>query len=494
MTTLRIFLALVLVAQFAGCSTTMTGNRLGASPSGNLQGIPINMTKPQFEVTYAPGATPKDESNTTITVKYVADHERRYVLNIDPNWLTSSGIGFTLGAEGQLVSMNSSSSSNATAIVQTVGKIAKAVAASAALDESSTYESLAAAIKTEGFIANSVSPPNSCLEGHIYNGALMPRIVLPKEAIGARDELYRRLKAAKDTPELQEQFRHMSLTEFRILKSVRCSLEKAHADRYAKFLEQQAIALKDVPIAVRPQAEAFAATAVDSEKKSIERFSALARLQHLLAQKGNSAGQEYGVKTADLAGFSPKAPLELAQSLVDMPLPDWQRRRVLASQTQIDQLQREVLLQGCDTPGTSAKSPASVSPQCARAIRELANAQEEMATALGRLTEYRLAARLDAQIAVQASQKGGVEPKNYQQLRTASNQAKTDIATSRAAILKTADPTAPASLTRKEVLMLKAAPGASTTVAWVLDKTVAKLSEADVLPDFVIVISKEQAQ
>jgi hypothetical protein len=494
MTTLRIFFLFLLVASLSACSTTMTGARIGASPSGNLKGIPVNMTKPQFEVAYVPGATPKDEANTTITVKYVADYERRYVLNIDPNWLTSSGIGFTLGAEGQLVSMNSANSSNATAIVQTVGKIAKAVVSSGALDEASNYDSLATAIKAEKRIANNVSPPDSCLSGRTFKGSLVPRMDLPIEAVGAKNDVYRRITAAKNSPELQQQFRHMSLMEFRILKAVRCSLEEAYAKRYDTLLDEQSKALETVPSAVTAKAGDLAAAAVNSGKASIERVSALARLQHLLAQSENIKGKEYGIKTADLAGFSPDGALELVQSLVDMTLPDWQRRRVLSSQSQIEQLKREVVLERCDSPSTDAKLRSSTSLQCVHALGGLANAQEEMAAAVGRLTEYRLAAKLDAQVAAQAIHKGGVDPKNYQRLRTAADQAKADIANSRAAILKTPDPTVPASLTRKEVLMLKAPPGSLPEVGWVLDKTVTSLTDAEVLPDFVIVISKEKAQ
>src|SRR5262245_47243166 len=104
----------------AGCTTTLVGSRLPSQPSGELAGIPINMTKPQFDVTYTPGATPDDDPTATITISYVADFDHRYVLNVSPSWLTSSGFDIGLGTEGQLVSVSSTGTSNATAAVQTV--------------------------------------------------------------------------------------------------------------------------------------------------------------------------------------------------------------------------------------------------------------------------------------------------------------------------------------------------------------------------------------
>lgn len=498
MTTTRTVLALLLVTGLQACSTTMTGARMDTSPKGNLVGIPINMTRPQFEVAHIPGATAKDEDSTTITVKYVADYTRRYALNIDPNWLTSSGMGLTLGPEGQLVSMNSSSSSNATAIVQTVGKIVKAAASSASFDESDPWQLLVDALEAEKKIAETTAAPMSCLDGAAFDADLVKRSDMTIADEKEKKVLGERLKLAKSIPELQEVFRHTSTTELRLLKAVRCSLEKKLTDGLTVLVKNQADALQTVPGDQQAAARALADAATDPDKNAIARSSALARLRNLVGS-GTGAGKEYARTTADVANWAPDPVLELAEKLVDMSVPEWQRRRVVGAQALADRLTGELLLLRCDGSTAMAvpvrnRMRATPAAACAGLSLRRAAALEDVAAAVGRLTEFRLATRLDAQLAAQASQKGGVDPKTYQQLRTASNQAKNDVAAARSAILKTADPVAPTALTRKEVLTLQAPPGTSPNSQWVLDQAASTLHGAQVVPDFVIVFSKEQAK
>lgn len=472
----------------------MKGARIDAAPKGDLAGIPVNMTKPQFEVSHLPGASPRDEATTTITVKYVADRQRRYVLNIDPNWLTSSGMGISLGPDGQLRSINASGASNATAIVQTVGKIAKAAAAHGFLDEDSPFAALGAAVTDEAQIATSSAPPNSCLKGEAYDATLIVRRPLASSEKAIRAALAGRLAGAKAVPAFQEQFHYFSDDEFRLLKAVRCSLEEQYVKKRKGLRDQQAGVAATMPAALLLAAQALATTATTPAKPAVERNSALARLRKLLQPKGNEKWRDYATVTSDLANLEPAAPLALASTLVDMPLAEWRRRRVTAIQGEIDDRSRRLAQLGCDGRSVIAVNARQTAAHCNAALRDLAAAQEELASTVGRLNEYRLGVRLDEQIARLTRQRGDADPAMYQKLRAASNVAKTDVTAARDAALKSASAAAPALLKRDAVLMLTARAGEKADAAWVLDAALAKLPESASLPDFVIVLNKENEQ
>src|SRR5947208_3149743 len=97
-------LAALIAIAVAGCTTTMVGSKLGPKPEGHMNGIPVNMTKPQFDMTLTPARDPDDDPDVGLTLKWVADYDHRYVLNLAPRELAWPGLDIAPGPQGQLIS------------------------------------------------------------------------------------------------------------------------------------------------------------------------------------------------------------------------------------------------------------------------------------------------------------------------------------------------------------------------------------------------------
>lgn len=469
-----------------GCTTNLTGARLRAQPSGELKGIPVNMTKPQFAVSHQAAATADGEATTSLTLSYVADPDRRYVMNMDPNWLTSTGFTVNLGTQGQLMSINATGTSTAVDTIQTIGKVVKAAVATGAFNTGSAYRNLAGKVSEEELIADTDLPPHSCLDDkNMLDKTLMPRTAMGAPARATRTALVKRMTAAINDKGAQSRFLHLSDTEFRLLKSVRCTLEAEFDKLRTEERTLQATALENVAENLRKEAGDFAAQAVDPDKGWQERSTALARLARLLGTKN-----EYAISTARIATQKPDATLALAQKLVDMPLAEWRRKRAQTIQFEIDTRTRQLNHLGCGVTGAGTP-PAPSDEQCAAASKNLAQANEDMAVVLGKLNEYRMANRLEGQIVAATKGKKDIDAKAFQQLRTAANLARTDVAEARTAVLKTPDAVAPALVKREAVRMLSPPKGTEVNSGWIVDKVLTDLPADANLPDMIVVIEKE---
>lgn len=478
--------ATAFACMLCGCATTLTGTKLAAHPSGELKGIPVNMTKPQFAVSHQPAAAADGEAITTLTLSYVADRDRRYVMNIDPNWLTSTGLTVNLGTQGQLQSINATDASTAVETIQTIGKVVKAAIATGAFNTGSTYKNLAEKVKQETLIADTDLPPHSCLvEKNALDEKQMPRSAIGGHALTARVALAERLKAAVNDTGAQSRFQHLSDTELRLLKSVRCTLEAEFVAERAEERKNQEEALKDVPAVQQGVASPLAAQAVNPEKSWQDRSTALARLTHLLGTES-----EYALATVRIATEKPGATLALAQKLVDMPLAEWRRKRVQSIQEDIDTRTRRLSHLGCGLTGRGT-APSPSSKQCTAARKNLAQANEDMAVVLGKLSEYRIANRLEAQIVAATNNKKAIDAKLFQQLRTAVNLARTDIAEAKIAALKTPDAAAPAIIKREAVQLLSPLKGTEVNSSWIVAQALKDLPSNATLPDMIVVIEKE---
>lgn len=481
--------AVMLVA--SGCSTTLVGSRVPTSPSGELGGIPVNMTKPQFGVTYTPGATPDDEPTATITIAYVADFDHRYVLNVSPSWLTSSGFDVSLGPEGQLVSVNSTGTSNAVAAIQTVAKIAKTVAGVGALDKATpAYDKLAKTVAELTDSAVSSEPPLSCVEENGYSAKLDKRAQLTAPLKNAQSQLAARLKLAGAVPDRNE-FHYFNDDELRLLKTARCELEKVDSKTKDGLIAKKDEAIKNLA-GKKNEAAVLQLTnsAIDAEDQKA-RVASLVRLRLLARSTNDPATLTVAAATAAIAGRKPAPELTLAKGLVEISRDDWRRRRILSVQREITAREWRLTQLGCGVPSVVSTVPPASPSDCATAASALDTAREELAESLGKLTDQRLAARLGKQLTAQAAGAKDVEPLVFQRLRTARGLAVTDLENAKAAAVKTAAPPAPVTLKKEAVPMLNASGQAKSDGDWVLEKVVEGLAaDSNDLPALVVVIDK----
>jgi hypothetical protein len=444
------------------------------------------MTKPQFAVSHQAAATPDGDATTTLTLSYVADRDRRYVMNMDPNWLTSTGLTVNLGTQGQLQSINATGASTVVETIQTIGKVVKAAVATGAFDTGNAYKNLASKVKVEKLIADTDLPPYSCLDDkEKLDITLMKRSAIGGPELAIKTNLENRLLAAANDKSMQSRFQYLSNVELRLLKSVRCTLEAEFAKDQAEELKLQGEAREKLGEQVKAGATTLAEKAVNPDMSWQERSTALARLGWLLGPKN-----EYAISTARIVTEKPSATLALAQKLVDMPLAEWRRKRAQTIQSEIDLLVRQLSNLECGVTG-GRMPKASSDRQCAEARKNLAYLNEDMAAFLGRLNEYRMAIRLEGQIAAAANSKKEIDAKAFQQIRAAVNLARSDLAEAKIAVLKTPEATAPALVKREAVRMLSPPKGTDVTSGWIVDKVLSDIHANANLPDMIVVIEKE---
>ncbi|WLG83708.1 hypothetical protein PSH97_21795 [Pseudomonas cucumis] len=453
------------------------------------------MTKPQFGVSFTPGETEDDESTATITITYVADLDHRYLLNISPSWATSSGLDIDLGSDGQLISINSSNTSNVTAVVQTVAKLASAAAMVGALDlNNEPYSSLADRVEKQNQIAVTSSPPNSCLRGAEYRSKFVGLTDLEERQKGVRSALVNRLRLANDLPETAGLLHYMNDEEFRLLKAVRCSLEEEWFDERAARMTKTDDELDKLTPGNKDGTRIIdlVRSATDPKMPLNSRIASLSRLRQL--EKISAWKSEISpvlVATSNFASYEPSSVLKLTKALVDMSPEEWRQRRLLTIQREVQAREWEVAQLGCGVPSVVTKSLGKSATECRRALGALSVAREDFAANLGRLTDYRLASKFGSQLASKATSSNEIDPKAYERLRVARNAALTDVDSAKSALLNGPPHPQPIQVNKDVVKMLNATGQTEADGSWVLDKVVTELPEDGTdIPEIVIVIDK----
>jgi hypothetical protein len=121
----------------AGCSN-LEGKKYrygDSNADGTLDGVPFTINKPVPTVTHTVAADTGKESYQ-VTFAYVADSERRYLLQISPSMLASVDFAMTFDTGGSLTEVTAKSTDQTGALISTIGKLAVLAAG----DTSSDYD------------------------------------------------------------------------------------------------------------------------------------------------------------------------------------------------------------------------------------------------------------------------------------------------------------------------------------------------------------------
>jgi hypothetical protein len=500
---------LALPVVLAGCSTTLQGQRYDPKSTGPYPGIPVNMTRPQFDVTFTEPASATDDPTVVLELKYIPDFNHRYMLKLKPDWLSSAGLDFSIGAQGQLVSINGASTSGAVAAINTLGKLATTAAAFGAFDKKSATQTLADTLEADDHIVTS-SSIRSCLSADQETFSALPMAVGSAAELKVRSVLVDRLRKASAGLVAAETLRYMNDTELRWLIAGRCALEmRMFSDRAGAAIrvsaaQARALGLGRQDIAAQlTTVDLLKNTATTAKKRAVE----MARLRRGIRELGlrdNDPAKPIldgllGSLEA-LANVRPDDALRQATSMVDMAPTEWRRRHVKAIQAELSTLLVKERMAGCiaanslaGTPGAetaSGTSPSS-SAEC-RSFRERRGVlRSDLAATVQRMMETGAFDSLQARVTARANA-AQLDPKFYSQSSAALDLAAASI---EKAIASLAAPAA----AEPKATKLPAAPLLNASACenkeldeCVLESMIAGIpSDSDDLPRFVVVIERE---
>lgn len=117
------FIGLVLLA--AGCTSSLTGTKLEPNDTagkGKLEGIPYQLPRPRFTISKVEADSSGSANGYRIELEYEPDPDQRYMITMDPAWLTDIEFELNFGELGQITSTTSDTTEQLTPAVTAVGE------------------------------------------------------------------------------------------------------------------------------------------------------------------------------------------------------------------------------------------------------------------------------------------------------------------------------------------------------------------------------------